>query len=483
MKSELKSEVLVKYLYLFLTIILATISALFGINNQIELCFIFSVIGFIIMAIGIKDILRSYSNVTLAYIFFMFLYTYSGVFSVIWGDGLHRIFSSNYQPLVFIILSNIAFCSLHIGFLFSYKNLNCKNQIELDVNNQIDISRILNKAILLAWIAFSMEFINFIRVGGFSAVALGKAYYNSKVSQLVITLPGALMVTISVVYFALYLGHKRLKKIKKINLNILWFIVPISSVLLVYTLLGRRGSFVSIAIIMIVGSYYFKPIKRIPAKILIFGVVLYLMLSILYSVRAHIGFYVFEQNDISGLIQMITDKDRIINAIIPSQNEFGVAFGNFNEYYISSVDKALKWGESYLKGFLILIPSWLFPGEKPLQIVYEFRNIYFPSEATRGSIASTGFSFLLEAFMNFRIFGVALVYFLVGVVLAKLEKYRLNKSNSLFFQTFYLSFIAVIGIFQRNAFGDIFSSIIMYTVILLIFNFKFKKVKHSKTSI
>ncbi|MDF1616146.1 O-antigen polymerase [Petrocella sp. FN5] len=461
----------VKYLFLIVMIIFSMLSTLMGINNQHELCFIFSLMGYLVMVIGLLGILKNYSNITLAYVFFMFLYTYSGVFSVIWGEGLHRIFNPNYEPSVFLILSNFAYTALFLGFIIFYKN-NKNEEIHFStIEKKKRLNDVLNKAIIFSWVAFSMEFINFLRVGGFNAVALGKAYYNSKLSQMVLTLPGSMMVTVSFVFFALYLGYKRKYNFANKPLKVFIFLFPVTTVLALYTLLGRRGSFVSLAIILVVGIYYFRPLRRIPFKIFLGALMLYFVLSILYSVRAHIGYYLFEQNDIVGLLNLITDNDRILNAIVPSQNEFGVAFGNFNEYYVSGT-KILKLGETYIKSILLFIPSWIYPGEKPLQIVYEFRNIFFPSEAARGAIASTGFSFLLEAYMNFRIFGVIIVYFIVGVILAKLEKNRIRKQESLFFQSFYLSSIAVIGIFQRNAFGDIFSAIVIYSIILLIANLR-----------
>ena len=172
-----------------------------------------------------------------------------------------------------------------------------------------------------------------------------------------------------------------------------------------------------------------------------------------------------------GLIEILLDKDRIARALVPSQNEFGVAFGNFNEYF-SSNSGWLRWGTTYLRSVLLFIPSWLYPGEKPLQVVYEFRSIYFPSEISRGATAGTGFSFLLEAYMNFGAIGILIVYFIVGTVFAGLENLRRTKWNRPMFIAMYLSVVSVIPTFQRNAFGDIFSNLVLYVLIAFLVGYR-----------
>ena len=73
-------------------------------------------------------------------------------------------------------------------------------------------------------------------------------------------------------------------------------------------------------------------------------------------------------------------------------------------------DYEFKYGESYVKGLLITIPSFLYPWEKPQQITYEFRDKYFAEEAKRSSIAGTAFSSIMESYWNFGYVGIVIMY-------------------------------------------------------------------------
>lgn len=64
-------------------------------------------------------------------------------------------------------------------------------------------------------------------------------------------------------------------------------------------------------------------------------------------------------------------------------------------------------------------------------------EIYVFQQKLQGvSIASTGFSFLLEAYMNFSVFGVALVCFIVGFAFSKVRKSKKQKYNSVLIRHF-----------------------------------------------
>jgi oligosaccharide repeat unit polymerase len=71
------------------------------------------------------------------------------------------------------------------------------------------------------------------------------------------------------------------------------------------------------------------------------------------------------------------------------------------------------FGRSYVDGLTIPIPRLIWP-EKPVSVTYQFRDEYFPAERERGTIAGTGFSSILEAYMNFGVAGIVAVYLLLG---------------------------------------------------------------------
>ncbi len=172
------------------------------------------------------------------------------------------------------------------------------------------------------------------------------------------------------------------------------------------------------------------------------------------------------QDDPALFIKMAFQEERLVDALNPGANEFGAAFGNFSDYYKHyENDFSPKLGCSYIKGLVIPIPSFIYPGDKPKQVTYEFRDDIFPSEARRGRIAGTGFSSILEAYMNFKFIGVLFVYFLVGYGLQKIDKDY--KYKSIYFVILYTSSISQAINFHRSAFGTIYSNIIIRMLIIL----------------
>lgn len=453
-------------LILLLTIILALISIIIAINGDITISIIISMLGFVIMVFGVFGCLKNYASLTMAFLAFMFLYTYAGVAAVVWGSGLHPIFNTIYQPEIFIVYSNIAYSVLYLGFLINYNTMQVKKITDyksIKLNNN---KKIVNRAILTSIIALLMEFINFIRVGGLSAVALGKAYYGSQMSELSFTLPSEMFLIVSGIYFSLYISNHIYKEFRPIKRKVILYIIPTSMLFLLYIILGMRGVLLSYSMILLAGYLYKKTINKISLKLIILILIVYFLFAIIYSARASIGFFLIENRDFQGFMDVVFRKERIVDALLPT--EFTVAFGNFNQYITSTSNHILKLGSTYLVGLLIIIPGFLYPGTKPLQIVYEFRNAYFPSEAARGSIAGTGFSILLESYMNFGVFGIILTYFVIGLILAKLEKLRATNKNSILISAIYLSCFYFVAHFQRSSFADILSNIFMLLVVIVI---------------
>ncbi len=60
-------------LILLLTIILALISIIIGINGDITISIIISMLGFVIMVFGVLGCLKNYASLTMAFLAFMLL--------------------------------------------------------------------------------------------------------------------------------------------------------------------------------------------------------------------------------------------------------------------------------------------------------------------------------------------------------------------------------------------------------------------------
>jgi len=187
-------------------------------------------------------------------------------------------------------------------------------------------------------------------------------------------------------------------------------------------------------------------------------------MSFLFANRS-IAFLIVENPSL--FVEQAFRKERLLDALNPGSSEFGTTFGNFNEFYNKyNVDFQLELGSSYLEGLVVPIPSFIYPGSKPKQITYVFRDEFFLSEASRGSIAGTGFSSLLEAYINFHYIGIFIVYAILAFYLQKIDK--VYRYKSLYMMLLYLSTISLTISFHRSAFGTVFSSIFLIAILVLI---------------
>lgn len=465
---------IINLLIFLLTLIIATISVIFGINGNDKLSLMFSMVGFIIMFFGILSILNNFASMTIFFLAFMFMYSYAGVAAVLFGNGIPLIFGNVFKPSIFIIYSNFAYCSLYFGFIMKYNGL--KKNKEISENSfSRDVARnFINRAIICGYIGLVMEFINFTRVNGIETIISGKAYYASLVSELILTMPSEIFLIVSGIYFSIYLSNHVYEYFKIDKKKLFIYLVPVTLLFSLYVFLGMRGVMLSYLMIVFVGTLYKRNRNVISLKFIVIIIAVYIFFAIVYSARSSIGYFILENKDIAGLLNTIFSKGRIVEALLPA--EFTVAFGNFNQFIISP-NKSFKLGSTYLTSFFILIPSFLYPGVKPLQIVYEFRNLYFPLEALRGSIAGTGFSILLESYMNFGEFGIIINYYIIGFILSFFEKNRLKKNGSVILNAIYLSVFYFVGHFQRSSFADILSSICLLLIVIYVTSINLQKNK------
>lgn len=417
-----------------------------------------------------RSIMGNYSNFTIFFILFSIIYGLSGPINVLWGQGLHSIFSYPYKITPFLIAYNLAHSGMVLGISFFYlsrKNIsNNQNNKSRNIIKYIFINRykVLNIAILLSFIAVSFEIINIIRVGGLDLLFGGKAIFQSETSDLTLTLPSTDIMIISFSLFSLTLGAIKFHsyKSKKITMKIIIFIATSLPFLMMKVILGQRGILLTFIICLIIGLSYFRPIKRIQPKLIFLGLVVYVSFAFIYANR---GIVYLIKDDPKLFVSYAFQTDRIVDALNPGANEFGAAFGNFSDYYIKyENDFTPRLGSTYIKGLVIPIPSFLYLGDKPEQITYEFRDDIFPSEASRGRIAGTGFSSILEAYMNFKYLGVIFIYFLVGYILQIFD--RKLRYSSLFFAIIYVSLIHQTISFHRSAFGTIYGAFVIRTLLI-----------------
>lgn len=324
-------------------------------------------------------------------------------------------------------------------------------------------------AILSAFFASLFEAINLYRIGGINMLFIGKGAYQSVVGDLFITLPSSLMYSICGIFtgmvLAYYKSHNFHAKDKKYFFMIILLLVPF---LFCKILLGMRGALVSIFLTGMASYTAIIPLKKISWKLLLWTLLIYLFLVFLVTNRGIVSLLLTNPDD---FFSQAFDLKRLSSNFNPGNSEFGAAFGNFCvffEKYGTEFDK--QFGITYLQGLATPIPSFLYPGDKPVQITYVFRDEFFSSWAQRSRIASTGFSSILEGYINGGFVGVLLVYLVWGKLLRVADYIRLKHTNTL---GIILSSILADScmVFSREAFGDILSSYLWEAIYALVIYF------------
>ena len=445
--------------------------SLFG-HNSIALLML--IVCSILELLGVKRYIGYYNNVILIFIAFSFLYGLSGPIVALWGKQFLPVFGNNFDFGSWFLSYSLSEMALLLSLVIFYRKDDLNNDNDKIEINENKINYLAKISYIIMLLGSIFQLINMYRIGGFTALFMDKAVYQARETDLTLTLPVTQFVNISIACISLYIGYCRFKK-NKINKSIIIkeiiFSIPY---LLQILLLGQRGNLLSMFIIFFVGFYYFKPLKHLKGKVLIIAILLYLLSVFLYTNR---GITSLISNDRNLFYNKVSDISRYVDNINPGSNEFSVPFGNYNTVIISG-HYNYKYGDSYLRGLLLSVPSFLYPGTKPVQITYEFRNNYFASFGEKSSISGTAFSSILEAYWNFGYVGVFVMYFIYGMVIIYIEKTHKKKKE--FYKLFYLLFTASIVSFSRTQLGGIINVLLytfIYMTITVIFPYQLRKNK------
>lgn len=452
---KLNNSLFISSFYLsgiFLFIFTCCLAALEYTEITVLLC----VIGTFIVARGIIKEKKQLFSLTLFFWIFSALYGLSVPVSIVLGGEIDDTFSfgnltQNVNPFL------VAYSLACMGFLLGQINWGRNDYQDIKVNSNIFNCEILARgAILSAFFASLFEIINLYRVGGINMLFIGKGAYQSVVGDLFLTLPSSSMYSICGIFIGMALAYCKLHdlhaKARRYLFIIILLLVPF---LFCKILLGMRGALVSIVLMGIASYTAIIPLKKISWKLLLWILLIYLFLVFLYTNRGIVSLLLTNPDD---FFSNAFDLERLSSNFNPGNSEFGAAFGNFCvffEKYGTEFDKL--FGLTYLQGLAIPIPSFLYPGDKPVQITYAFRDEFFSSWAQRSRIASTGFSSILEGYINGGFVGVLLVYFIWGKFLRLADYIRLKHTSTL---GIILSSILADScmVFSRTTFGDTLGS-------------------------
>jgi len=321
---------------------------------------------------------------------------------------------------------------------------------------------------LAFWIAVAasgMELVNMFRAGGFGLVALGKAAYQSATEDLTLTLPSTQMATLAVALAGLAASSARANGDRIAKRHLPLFVIALLPIVIVTLVLGRRGPLLAWMFAGLLAVQYYTPVRRLRVRVVMTLLGAYVFMGFLFANRFAIGVATFSGNW-SFVIAQAMEHEQIVAALNPGNNEFGAPFGNFSEYY-SQGGGPWRLGSTYAVAAALPIPRFLYPGPKPTQIPYEFRDRYFPALGADGSIAGSGFSSVLEAYMNLGYAGVLIAYAFFGIALMLAERGRAGV-RLLLYDLVYLTSAPLTIEFHRSSIAEAFAGV-LFNIMLAVF--------------
>lgn len=348
--------------------------------------------------------------VTLSHLFVLFFtfYTLSAPIELLFGSGELPPFSPPYAIREWLCDASVSVACLTGGMAF----LRLIGQPrDVPVNNLVDSALIAQILMLLASLG---ELSNIWRAGGLSVLFAPKAVYQAATSDVPVTVPSS---TIALVAFALIGFYCAQQQTLRLSAPLRHFGLLALPLIFVHIVMGQRLELASYMLTFVLAVSYRRNIVRLPTRWFVLGLSVYVLMSSLYAFRWVFPMWLAGQK-IS--VPAGTALQSLVKALNPALSEFGGSFGNYSTFLQSGHDD-LRWGETYLRDMTIVVPGFLYPGEKPQSVTYEFRDKYFGQWAERSRIAGTAFSSLLEARMNFGDIGPLLVFYCQGLFLALLE--------------------------------------------------------------
>lgn len=469
--KRLKRMILINY-FLF---VLGVLLSLLGLT---DCTIVINIIASILLLQVVKNITNSYINFSMFFTFFHVLYGLSGVISKAWFNQLSSTYGTVFRYCPYLLAFSLCSLFLLSGMLVAYK----KNYKSSGANNALNV-KYKNYFMFVSYVGFALttifELVNFFRVGGVPTLLAGKAIYQARVDELFLTLPTQQIFQVSLAAFCVYLyiiyGNNLKITLKQIMIPI-FLALPY---MLIIIILGRRGPLLVVFLLLVITYFMIKPLKKISFKIVGVTFIVYVFLGIVFAVRNDIKLLF---TDFQGFTEKV-NVNYILKNLNPALNEFGCTYGNFNKFYVVN-DYQLLYGKSYIYGLSHIVPTYIYSGDKPRLITYEFRDKYFPDKSKISSIASTGFSSILETYWNFWYFG-AVIYFIYGYLIITLE--NKIKFKSCFSLLYYLSLTTTTYSFHRSDFGHFSSEIIFLLLEVLciryFYHMVYSKVKSIDTFI
>lgn len=360
--------------------------------------------------------------------------------------GLRIFYAPPYATDMFVAHFCLACAGLILG-------LNIRRPLEPSAEGAMPAVKFDHKAILTIALACAatatvFEAVNIYRAGGPEIIFAGKLKYQNAITELTATLPAEYTARVAVILFALWYAYTSQSTKIPNSRGLVAFLLLIAPVLGVFLVLGRRTDILAFLLCGIVAFAYLSPIRRLTRRVIWTVPGLYFLFVILFVLRQTVFHPSGGQTSPDHFVAAL------LHALFPAGGEFGAPFWVFSAGIKLFAEDALVWGASYIDGIALVVPSFLYPGDKPVQLDTALYMAVQPGNlAQLGSTASFGYSPILEAWINFGVAGVFLVFFASGWCLQAIERTRMRTAGFAFV-LFYLLILPIGQTFHRSTFGN-----------------------------
>lgn len=447
-----------KIIYYLLIIYNALLSCTYIIYNEkiSYMYYFFSLIIFIFILINnSRNILFFVRTFFLGIIGFIALGAKIVSENALFGYHMHDSQTTVIATLMFL-LTNIALFSSEMGILLGEKTKITTSE-KIYFENKTFFYFVY---LLLFIIIYIMTFSNG------SLIMMGGTYADGSGTTLPIN---NLNIFSNILLFTLILVYFKFNNIPKLNSKkYFYLIVLISCYLFIYAQLLRgvrmdalNGIFGAIILYLI---YNNKSLKVTP-KILILGVLLFILIQLIGILRGALSF--LELDDIISLL-MVSFNNLIYNenaSILFYQGTINDIATTFSGIILLLKNNVIEfyYGGSYIDYIFRTPPQFLYP-DRPKDLAWIFEN--------NGFTSGGGFFELAEAYLNFGIFGVFIIPFIISFLFSISYKMFILNKYSLFHSILLFSLLSgfMRGLLYQTFtfYKSIITGIIIY---LILFSF------------
>lgn len=406
-------------------------------------------------------------SLTSLFLLFFLLYGYSVPLSILFDLNIGE-YRKNYifewdkvdsTLMLFSLANNIALLGIYLVWIWR-QSLSLQWSSLLKLKQAVSVVRIERMFIVSLLLSFLFELINFIRAGAYAKLFQGKLLYQSSLADMGMLLPSELFFYISTILLAWLVKIKYLK-----TRNVVYYFVFNFFYLSNNLIIGERGVLVNSLLMFLLVYFWDFSIKKIKSNTVFVLISAYLVFVGLTVSRNFFD----DKRNLFTVLNIInytkSNKETFEFVLNPANSEFCTSALNFRVYSKENIGQNYEYGLTYLHVFTQLLPRAINPFYSP-SITIQFRDRYFKERGENGSTGGTGYSSLMESYINFGLLGPFLIYGLVFGLLLYLENLRKINNTSISLVILYALFFELVLLFNRSALEYIIVKLFTYFVVI-----------------